>query len=110
MPKPIPTPAVCEHLRPVAEYLAAQGAKINYAGQAWSNNCRVWIYYDVLLDCEALIRRFSLPATNRPPTRANPTSFRFGACSGKLRRFDNQRTRRSSSLAQISTGRLGSVA
>ncbi len=55
------SPVVCPHLIPVAEYLLAHGAKITYVGQAWSSNCRLWVYYDVVLDCEALIRRFELP-------------------------------------------------
>ena len=50
---------------------------------------------------------FSLPATRRPPTRAKPASFRFGACSGKLRRFDSHRTIRSSSLAPSFHGAIG---
>lgn len=52
---------VCEHLTPVKEYILSQGAKVTFAGQAWSKNCRMWIYFDVFLDAPALIRRFQLP-------------------------------------------------
>jgi hypothetical protein len=56
-------PSVCEHLRPVAEYLVNRGAKVTYAGPAWSRNCRVWLYFDIVLDCEGLVKQFALPAT-----------------------------------------------
>ncbi len=51
---------VCEHLRDLEEYLVASGHKITYAGQPWSVNCRYWITFDVLLDCEALKKRLKL--------------------------------------------------
>jgi tetratricopeptide (TPR) repeat protein len=52
---------VCEHLRPVKDYIVANGGKITFAGQAWSNNCRLWVYFDVILDAAALKDRFALP-------------------------------------------------
>ena len=55
-------PKVCPHLQPVAEYLATTGVRVVSAGQAWSSNCRLWVYYDVVLDCESLISRFRLPS------------------------------------------------
>jgi len=42
---------VCDHLRPVEDYLAARKCAITSAGQAWSSNCRFWITSQVLLDC-----------------------------------------------------------
>lgn len=55
-------PMVCEHLREVLEHLLASGAKVTYAGQAWSRNCRVWVYLDRVLDLAALRGQFALPA------------------------------------------------
>ena len=53
---------VCRHLKPVVEYLRAQGAEVCFAGQTWSRNCRIWVVFeDVVLDGESLIRRFALP-------------------------------------------------
>ena len=55
-------PAVCEHLRPVVEHIVRQGGTIVFAGQPWSRNCRLWVYFDVLLDCASLVARFELAA------------------------------------------------
>lgn len=53
---------VCEHLLPVEQYIRAQGGRITFVGQAWSNNCRTWVYFDdVILDPQALRKRFNLP-------------------------------------------------
>jgi hypothetical protein len=54
------TPHVCEHLRPVEDYLVSKNIPITFAGKAWSRNCRLWVYFDACLDGEALIRRFGL--------------------------------------------------
>jgi hypothetical protein len=54
-------PKVCRHLQIVADYLAAHGGRVVYAGQPWSSNCRLWVYYDVVVDCESLIKKFDLP-------------------------------------------------
>jgi hypothetical protein len=51
---------VCEHLRPVEDDLIGLGCKITFAGQAWSSNCRFWLYFDTYLDCEDLKHRFKL--------------------------------------------------
>jgi hypothetical protein len=59
----IQPPEVCEHLRPLLQYLVSQGGKITFAGQPWSHNCRMWVYFDAVLDCESLQQRFALPAT-----------------------------------------------
>jgi hypothetical protein len=54
-----PVPArVCEHLQPMLDHLLGAGAKVVFAGQAWSNNCRVWVYLDRVLDTDALAQRF----------------------------------------------------
>ncbi len=51
-------PRICEHLQPMLDHLLAAGAQVVFAGQAWSNHCRVWVYLDRSLDTEALARRF----------------------------------------------------
>lgn len=54
-------PRICEHLQPMLDYLLRDGAKVVFAGQAWSDNCRVWVYLDRSLDREALARQFPPP-------------------------------------------------
>jgi len=51
---------VCEHLRVLEDELVAGKRTMTSAGQAWSSNCRYWIYFDVLLDCDAIKRRLKL--------------------------------------------------
>lgn len=51
---------VCEHLRSLENELASMGVKETFRGEAWSRNCREWVYYDCYLDLEALRERFSL--------------------------------------------------
>jgi hypothetical protein len=53
-------PTLCEHLRPLADHLIAAGIKVTFAGQAWSTNCRTWIYFDTELNIEELKARFAL--------------------------------------------------
>jgi hypothetical protein len=50
---------VCEHLRRVEDHLRDKCA-VTCAGQTWSKNCRFWIYFDAVLDCEALRADFGL--------------------------------------------------
>jgi uncharacterized CHY-type Zn-finger protein len=54
-------PGVCEHLLAVAQYINAHGGRAVYCGHPWSGNCRLWVYYDVVLDCESLMKKFDLP-------------------------------------------------
>lgn len=54
---------VCEHLRAVEDYLVSKNIPITFAGKAWSSNCRHWIYFDAVLDCEGLRKRFMLGPT-----------------------------------------------
>lgn len=51
---------VCEHLRAVDEALRARGVKETFRGQAWTQNCREWVYYDCFLSADDLIRHFAL--------------------------------------------------
>lgn len=51
---------VCEHLSALDRELAESGANETFRGQAWSDNCREWVYYDVVLDVENLRSRLGL--------------------------------------------------
>lgn len=52
---------LCEHLRPVEAALKKAGAKELSRGQAWSQNCREWVYVDAYLDTSVILREFALP-------------------------------------------------
>jgi len=49
----------CRHLAALEAALIASGARETFRGQAWSDNCREWVYFDVVLDVDALRRRFA---------------------------------------------------
>lgn len=51
---------MCEHLRRLEEELQAGGITETYRGQAWSENCREWVYFACVLDLAALRARFDL--------------------------------------------------
>jgi hypothetical protein len=53
---------LCEHLLNLEAAISASGAKETYRGQAWSDNCRLWVYFDCYLDNSAIRRQFELPA------------------------------------------------
>lgn len=53
---------VCEHLRPLEEALTQAGIREVYRGQAWSQNCREWVYFACVLDLRSLRQRFALPS------------------------------------------------
>jgi hypothetical protein len=50
---------MCEHLLPLDEALQAAGIKETFRGQAWTKNCREWVYYDCVLPMDQLRRAFS---------------------------------------------------
>jgi hypothetical protein len=54
--------ALCAHLLPVEAALKLAGAKELSRGQAWSKNCREWVYVDLHLDTAAILKEFELPA------------------------------------------------
>jgi len=67
---------VCDHLRPVEDRLRALGRKITSSGQPWTQNCRYWVYFDAVLDCEGLKKRFALPAVVEIDGNDDPRSGR----------------------------------
>ena len=50
----------CEHLRPLEQAILARGIRETFRGQAWSLNCREWVYFDCFIDAESVRRRFTL--------------------------------------------------
>jgi hypothetical protein len=53
---------ICAHLKPVEDYLRAQGCKVIYVGQPWSHNCHIWVYFEnVVIDAEAIKSKLKLP-------------------------------------------------
>jgi len=52
---------VCEHLAVLERELIAAGVPVKFRGQAWTENCREWVYFDCLLDRPSLRARLALP-------------------------------------------------
>lgn len=50
---------VCEHLAALERALIESGAAETFRGQAWSDNCREWVYFACVLDLPALRARFA---------------------------------------------------
>jgi hypothetical protein len=51
---------ICEHLTPLANDLVAAGVRETYRGQAWTHNCREWVYFDCCLDRKSIRTRLGL--------------------------------------------------
>lgn len=47
----------CKHLRRLEEELLAARIKETYRGTPWTDNCREWVYFDVVLDTDAIKTR-----------------------------------------------------
>lgn len=45
---------ICSHLKPLEDYVRAKGARVVSVGSAWSRKSHVWVYFDVVLDVDAL--------------------------------------------------------
>jgi hypothetical protein len=65
---------VCDHLRALEEELLGRGVTVTYRGRAWSKDCREWVYFDVVLDTEALARRFAFAPGVRVHENPDPRS------------------------------------
>jgi hypothetical protein len=50
----------CEHLQQLESEIVAAGVKETFRGQAWSQNCREWVYFDCFFDRESIRRRLVL--------------------------------------------------
>jgi hypothetical protein len=66
--------AVCEHLIAVEQALAAAGYAETFRGQPWSDNCREWVYFDTVLDLDALRRDHDLAAVVEDHRNRDPKS------------------------------------
>jgi hypothetical protein len=40
---------MCEHLKPLENYLVDLGITETFRGQAWSKDCREWVYFACIL-------------------------------------------------------------
>jgi hypothetical protein len=56
---------ICKHLLPVEEFLRGRGEKPVSCGRPWSENCHLWVGFDLVLDCEALLSSLSLDSCVR---------------------------------------------
>jgi hypothetical protein len=50
----------CEHLIALEQALIAAGMKETSRGQAWTQNCREWVYFDCFLPAASIRRTFAL--------------------------------------------------
>lgn len=50
---------VCEHLSALEQELLARNFDVTFRGQAWSENCREWVYFACVLDLPALRARLA---------------------------------------------------
>jgi hypothetical protein len=48
----------CDHLASLEKAVIASGAKETFRGQAWSENCREWVYFDLVFDIASVRSRF----------------------------------------------------
>ena len=51
---------VCEHLAALEAALIEARMRETYRGQAWSMNCREWVYFSCVLDRDLIRGRMSL--------------------------------------------------
>ncbi len=65
---------ICEHLRALEQALIGSGAKETDRGRVWTRNCREFVYYDVVLDVEALAARFAFAPCVRVSENTDPKS------------------------------------
>ena len=52
---------VCEHLLPLEHALLTEGIAVTFRGQAWSMNCREWVYFDCFLDIPEIRNHIQFP-------------------------------------------------
>ena len=48
---------VCHHLSALEQRMLSAGLRVTFRGQAWTHNCREWVYFDCLLDRAAIRER-----------------------------------------------------
>jgi len=65
---------VCGHLGALERALIESGAKETYRGRPWSQNCREWVYFDVVLDLAVLRERLALAPCVEDSENLDPKS------------------------------------
>ena len=65
---------VCKHLAELESALLAAGYPVTFRGKAWSDNCREWVYFDVILDVDAVKKKIKLPACVSVSENLDPKS------------------------------------
>jgi len=55
----------CEHLRQLESEILAAGIQETFRGQAWSDNCREWVYFDCYFDRKSIRSRIEFAACVR---------------------------------------------
>lgn len=65
---------VCEHLRPLEQALLNAGIEETFRGQAWSQNCREWVYFDTVLNTASLKERYAMPGCVEIHENTDPKS------------------------------------
>ena len=53
---------ICEHLKQFEEELIARGIPETFRGQAWSHNCREWVYFQCYIDLATVRARMDFAA------------------------------------------------
>jgi hypothetical protein len=71
---------MCEHLREFEAELIARGIPVTFRGQAWSHNCREWVYFTCYIDLAAVRARLNFPPCvvdhiNDDPKRGREQGF-----------------------------------
>ena len=51
---------MCEHLKILETYLKDKNIQETFRGQAWSENCNEWVYFDCVLNTEKLKIKLAL--------------------------------------------------
>ena len=59
---------VCQHLLELESVLVQSGIAVTFRGQAWSRNCREWVYFDCFLNTSLIRQEFHLAACVRDHT------------------------------------------
>lgn len=50
---------VCKHLKQLEDELIAASVRETFRGQAWTHNCREWVYFNCYLDRDSIRRRIA---------------------------------------------------
>jgi hypothetical protein len=52
---------LCQHLAQLEQELLAANIPVTFRGQAWSSNCREWVYFACWLDRQSIRSRIVFP-------------------------------------------------